>query len=395
MEIELTKDSSLLKLIGNEFHENGNPGFNSEDKNSEPYRFIHRLTKNQLELIGELPEKQLTAFVTFGDGFFNRPIGSDYNDRKGEDNVRPNASFALFFKKSISVVELVFYTRFFVISYDGESKEAIEAREICRTIGYPPDPKKVKLAFDAMKGLRYLNELEFISLAEGEWRKPKQRYGLFIGPAHQESVGKTYIPWILVESYNKSTKKWKIILRGDKGKINTIHGVHPTQGCWMLLRNYVWNWPNENTGGFYHALMNDYLIFRQNSDTAALLKSLKEKIKSEKEFSFLKTSSDKSILRWFRTEKNYMYHQFIHEFVGLEYNDKKDPIKFWPSMSEPAQNNCWKKTERDKTAELFIPNRFNIKNSFKEPWAILYLFKRTDGFTPDPGDWSIKKRGLL
>lgn len=142
-----TKRPELLALMAHEFHQDGRQDF--QDDNELLY-YLKRLHPNQIKLLNTTARNNhLTAFITFGDGCFDRLMAAHFCDRTlpriparwvpapggrpGEqltimlDNVRPNASLALFYKTP-EKIELVYYTRFFVVSY----RIKYEARALCR-----------------------------------------------------------------------------------------------------------------------------------------------------------------------------------------------------------------------------------------------------------------------
>ena len=238
----LTTRAECLDLMTNEFHKPGQRTFDS----TEPDSFIERLTCDQLHLLNvKMPKKRLTAFIIFGDGNIDYPMGADFCREEG-NSVRPNASFALFFKER-SRVELVFYTRFFTISYSHHSA----SKALCKTFAKDRianrnvDSLRQRF-FEAMKSLvtsgwPFRNQSPFVPL--NSWKSP-HRYELHIyNLAHPTIVG-AHIPYIGLKdpSADYKTPPW---FSAPGGKVNTIHGMLLTKGCWMLTRNFLWNWPDE------------------------------------------------------------------------------------------------------------------------------------------------------
>lgn len=385
---ELTERQDLLRLMQKEFHKDGDKSFHDH----EPRMFLNRLTEKQIELLNSkrVPSNQLTAFITFGDGFFNRHMGAFFDDHPGEDSIRPNASFALFYKeegKNKKKIELVFYTRFFVISYSMKTmKNLILARSLCRKLDENYSSEIEKQIFKLM-GTSYYVE-KFTTLNSKGWNPNNTnnplRYGLLIGNI-DAAVGIQghggYFPWIHLQV--KSNNEW---ITPDWLKGNTIHGMHNTQGCWMLLRNFIWLYPKENIGDYHKELSKCYVKFLGYPSPNCIEKAL-----SRKDFMQDQDDKNKAIRKWWWNGRNYAYLEFIHLFVGLKYNDTNLGISKTIASDVPvglvSANNCWKITPKSEMAQLFYNNGFRkIRADIREPWAYCFLFKRYDKFTPDLGD---------
>jgi hypothetical protein len=201
---------------------------------------------------------------------------------------------------------------------------------------------------------------------------------------------------------------------------NTIHGIYNTRGCWMLMRNFVWNRPDENLGDTFfnltkkcylkHNPIIERLISQRELAVQARDRRAQLRIDEIKEREYEKLArcveyylpmnhpvqnmTSENVAYWFLARsRNFSYLHFIHTFIGIRYNHENRNIPYYtpsvPTTEGKMGDNCWKETSGAEMAKLFYPTIFNDnkKNDFTKPWAYAYLFQCTDGrFTPDPGD---------
>ncbi len=338
IKIELTKLEDPRTLMSYEF-------FDTRDKTfdpSEAEKYLKRLTDGQKFLLEKSNKGGLTAFIVFGDGSFDRKIGAkfitdpwqetiDYDKDEfsclgkhgkglpviktdeakskklwtGDEGVeiRPNSSFALFYryKRRPRRIDLVCYTRFFVINYSYQLTCAIIARKLIADLDAHPhwhaDKKKdiKKKIIKAMSqmwivrcccnvdpkcllgqcvNMREMKKTYRVNDEKKGWefacscgdgdplvrsskkcpslKKLKKRYKYYLANfTKNEAQGVT--PYISLVDENKKQLWW---MEGGKidednednkkknkkrlPKYNTIHGSLPTRGCWMIFRNYLW-----------------------------------------------------------------------------------------------------------------------------------------------------------
>ena len=201
----LTTQASLQTLMANEFHDDGSANFVGK----EPKNYIERLTDNQVVLLNDpalVPPNSLTVFITVGDGFLDRPIGADFayvNLRRGislvgKDSIRPNASFAMFYKSPGPVIsiELVFYTRFFVVSYMNFRK----IRDLCRELDskkMTDTTKRDKLRIQIFDATMERVKGSYWNTPNRDWQQKDvvRRYGLVIGPVCRPGNFGDYFPY--------------------------------------------------------------------------------------------------------------------------------------------------------------------------------------------------------
>lgn len=458
-EIFFTKNAIYRRMMTNEFHEYGQTVFHP----TEPENYLKRLTQPQKDLLflDTIENNRLTAFIIFGDGYAERLMGARFTDaikRESDNmiieidhNVRPNASFALFNRINESASEMVFYTRFLSIGYQS-SKElfpnflekgyegAREAKLAARALldenlkeanDYDTHNTEVKAFIDALSDMTRENMLyafftelskmalfrRFTEITSETPTETPTKYLLSItskfGKIKYESSGddtEGVVPYIAVKNGSGGgTPDFMVLPFGDpptSKNTNTIHGTLNTKGCWMMLRNHLWNWPCENKNDFdrYHEYEKFSIIHVADVMTAGDLDDLQEpdtaafrQIKSELgevprvdiELPLLK--------KWWR---NLNYFEFVNRF--LEYQYKKEDKYFYSFPPNPAidrngiavGNNIFKKQNPE------IIDNHKYKKGKHNDWADLYLFKRTDRFTNDENDtesfdWRLRILGNL
>jgi hypothetical protein len=495
-EVLLTLDSDYRRMMANEFHAYDEEAFDP----SEPLNYLKRLTTEQKSLLfkADVPVGRLTAFVVFGDGYALRLMGGVFREyiRKGAlpkitDHARPNASFALFNRTSGTVSELVFYTRFLCISYRSDEdysgnyrgyKGARRAKLASRALfgedlkaaadyaSYSAADKSfidslymlgadTLLDADTLIGI-FFEELSRMELLASDFAEvtdaDPERFYL----NHESGFGGTFdlfrvgidlevmVPFLTILNSQGGTPDVMILphpevvsevgSEPDEYGTNTIHGTLNTLGCWMLLRNYVWNWPRENheVGGKY----TDYNTFSEeyrkyweaydscyeacceahdDCDDPADAEQCTEQCSIEALSSIdgsqlttleLPTTSaftsrgatgkKRILLNWW---KNLTYFEFINRFVGYDYTGENKYHYSFPantdldrSGSNTGDDNLYQgnatvddpfyRYERADTGDL---------QSRPASWSDLYLFKRTikrteddriEGFTGDKND---------
>jgi hypothetical protein len=385
MTIQVTNDSDAIALMANEFHAKGSQavGFTSDEimfDYTELENYLKRLTEKQRRLlIEDMPADRLVAFITFGDGYSKRLMGDCFDDFHGGDSIRPNSSFALFFKHN-NQVELVFYTRFFVVSYFGLN----DVRQLYRD--WDRDPFSPQIEADIFEGMQKFGHIKwyFQSLDINDWKQPKQ-YALFLARVKLPTSNPHFAtPWILLRE-STGGGGWRI---PSWFKGNTIHGIHNTKGCWMLLRNKLWDWPNENEGTKYARI--------QEEISKGMLRINTREQTIQAIFNIL-GYSPLDLTSWVNKQTNYSYNYLIRLFTGLRFDCSQSHVTYHPIPNSLIGSNSWcEEKNSQQMNSLFESTRYtlglaNHKHTMdgsrtKEPWAYLFLFKRTQGFTPDPGD---------
>lgn len=430
--IELTARKELQELLRLEFHSGDGKYDPTELRN-----YLKRLTKNQNLLLKSSKAKpgRITAFVVFGDGMIDQPIGgtNDYPKEEIFQHIlRPNASLALFYKDKSGHLELAFYTRFLEVYYLRPG--AAEIKDLCKKLDNFQDVERTRQAlFGAMaKGLPALGAFLPATAMPAE----KQRYYFYINSHTPEGQYAAAIPWIRL--FNAQRKEPECIGAG-----NAIHGTINTKGCWMLLRNFLWKWPHENDGRVYTDMMKCYLEYRQNVDFSL---QIAEKVKK-----ILGLNVAPTVTQAFFEPKNYAYFYFLRLFTGMHFTEYVDGMRY-PSwrhrrLDDPNNTKLGFKTDLNETVKDFWKGetiyfkggnldkmtataagydgntkmiklappglaiepwsgvQFELDNSwcvapapvwgwnvfgqrfgFKQAWADVFVFKRTDRFTARTGD---------
>ncbi len=403
--MHVTAKKELTGLMANEFHLPGSRNF----AQGEVENYLRRLTGQQVYFLffkkyksgnWVVPPNRLVAFITLGDGQIERFMGGDlcidYEPAPSivdRDNVRSNASFALF-RKTVSGgvprVELVFYTRFFVISYAGSlDKNATAARNITRKYNYSnkiPETERAEL-FTRMTSMYYAKQLGPV-----DSHSPKRHQIQITGISHPY-FGPSYIPYMMLRDTSMKTPGW---FMSGSGMHNTIHGTISTKGCWMLCRNYVWNWPREETN--HPALCRELLKYRRNGfqltddqrNTDMLKKLLVVKPSIHQAEAPVGIDRIRDRFEWWG--RNSTYLQLLHHFAGIEYDKYSSRMFYYPAKPAaecaPANTapNCFDKQNVPKWTKNIFGDMANNGS-----WCDLYLFKRSDRFTFETGDVAIFK----
>lgn len=326
------------------------------------------------------------------------------------DNARPNASFALFNKINGSTSEMVFYTRFFTITYrsgkdiyDRGYEGAHGAKEIAKSL---LDPSLTK---EQIKGLTQeffyqLSRMELINECFTNVIENPTKYLLSIdknfGKKLYDSSGddtEGIVPYITVKTMSGEVPKFMILPWGDPPKddgtnINTIHGTLNTAGCWMLLRNHLWNWPRENDKVNdrylnYELFSNIYttLISRNTDDSDNLNSPPTSAFRgwSVDDGRSIEEQKSDILLRWWR---NLNYFEFVIRFLGYQYKkEDKYYYSFPPNPELDRNGNAAGNNIFSKRKEMIESYKYK-KGKEYDDWADLYLFKRTDRFTKDEND---------
>ena len=335
--IFLTEHPELTWLMSFEFHEDGKTKFFDKD----PKRYLEkRLHPVQEKLLKDTCEENwLTAIITFGDGNVDNTMGGIFEKIPAYTIARPNASLGLFYKHSSSKIELVFYTRFLTISYGSVTPYtfAERARDESNKLHTTHDNSTRKtIKADLLKNLKELNSVKVIPEITEDWflKRESRRSHLRIYEFYRIPGG-IYVPWI-VPKYQRPIRK-KYITPRWLFRRNTFHGIHDTWGCWMLLRNFLWLWPNEyrkrkpSTGAesFYTGINKCYLrkkITGQSKDKQR--KCIKKVLQADNAPStpgFTSTTYHKMFdLR----ERNFAYFEFVRMFSGLKYTHHSNNVKF-------------------------------------------------------------------
>lgn len=384
-DITPTEDSELQTLMAYEF-------YRESDKKYDPAqleKYIDRLTRGQKAILGESDLNELTSFVVFGDGFIERKIGGTYVFQDDPDYVRdfitpkindistrgghvrckniasitadeavedtlnleidilPNASFAIFNKISRRQVELLFYTRFFVINYYMLQDCAIVARFFVKQLNTlleqpsltaADEIRKEELKEKIRKCMQkiytvYCSCSRFSSRRDApEGLEPslgtkvglrsQRRFKYYLSNTSIDPGSE--IPYISIVDRDRNPIWW---MRGGS-EWNTIHGTLSTRGCWMIFSNETWNYG---------------------------------------------TGTDIN-------NENYTYYEFLRLFAGIEYNSKDPTIKF--KELKDRDKNAW-----DPSLPLTWKNNY-VGNACgpSKPWSSLFFFNRMDQFTSDSGD---------
>ncbi len=329
------------------------------------------------------------------------------------DNVRPNASLALF-RRDDTGVELVFYTRFFVVSYAMGSKKTTKARDLCRTHNYNALTGADRdTVFKSMHDMYTVQAFDSVVSS----KKPT-RYQLQIKSVSHLTYGKPatfHIPYIYLRDKNMNTPPW---FRVDKKKCsscghkpcnscrkeaakqkkldycckckqaglmivyrtkhNTIHGMIPTKGCWMLLRNYVWNWPDEER---HYLELSRELIRERISDVLDRAKVRPLLATPDIHHTEVSDPDRRTYDRFYWWGTNPAYLELLHLLGGLKYDLNHARIFSYPKGTAGSDPNCFKRQASAK----WEPNVFGHQ-AHNGSWTDLYLFKRNDRFTKDSGD---------
>lgn len=342
----LTTRPELRQLMASEFHEDGRNAFYP----SEPDNYLKRLHPNQLKLLNSAKNQHLTGFLTFGDGCIDRLMAADFCDISSSqvaapggppnarlatmaDNVRPNASLALFYKTA-KTLELVFYTRFFVVSY----RISRAARQDCAGLATDPNPNQRKQQiFQSMyRGMYTLSgtpkDPSFFPVSSLDARN---KYRLVIQSVRIESLADrafgrstgttSYVPYMVLQKCYGD--KWAVptwMKDPSSNKASVIHGIVNTKGCWMLLRNYLWNWPDENTGNSFNHFVTCFLAFRAGDSNY---------IRYVPRYLARHYRPGSSALDFILDHRNHAYHEFTRVFAGMHYNCHKDYVRFRPERT--------------------------------------------------------------
>lgn len=388
--IEITENEELRKLMAYEFyHDSGTKSFDPSQCN----KYLKRLKDYQKSILRKSNIDELTSFVVFGDGVIEQKMGDDENgtyvyDDNYEINsiipkinsinkagsckcgnietitaaqavdktlnldidILPNASFAIF-RKLRRNIELVFYTRFFVINYYMLQDCGIVSRYFVKELTVLLDKggltdeeeeQKKKLKESIFKCMQKIFTV-FCSCGVSSLSSECFNYG---GPEPQlERVGvttdKTFkyylsnmsidpdykMPYISIVDNARNPVGW---MKGGGSEWNTIHGTLSTKGCWMIFKNDTYYYYTDHEGNKFN--------------------------------------------------KNYTYYEFLRHFAGIQYNAKDASIKFPPLDGKGF--NSW-------DPDIPITWGANIANkTFGQgmPWTSLFFFKRIDRFTPEDGD---------
>lgn len=359
MAIKLTEHPELRWLMSFEFHKDGSKDFDPK----EPDNYLKRLHSCQSDRLKKAKDNWLTAIITFGDGNIDHTMGGYFD--KTSSIVHPNASFGLFYKHPSSKgydIELVFYTRFLTISYKVRPvKDSIHIRKKCRELETKTvDSERKTIKEEIRKKMLKLVTVSKIPEISKTW---------FIHPGAKITQFKIVDWWFIEVSKKPKIKLWvpwfapKHPRRVD-GKLmtpiwlhqrNTIHGLFNTAGCWMLLRNFLWLWPNEyrkrdpdpsvtetkfyKTDYFYTGLNRCYVNFKTNASRRKCVK----KILNAKNPPPTGYQPDKYHEMFKPPASNYAYFEFIRIFTGIKYTHyskavrfPKDPIKY--QITEQSSN---------------------------------------------------------
>ena len=419
VKLDITTKPELLNLMANEFHQQGHRTFVKDEVEN----FIKRLTPEQIYLLFYkknrqgtryiVPENRLTTFITYGDGRIDRFMAGDLNldFKRGptniddRDNARPNASFAVFFKTisptGVPVVELAFYTRFFVISYAGlKESNAKAARRICRQKNYDSLSSTEKAdVFKYMRRMLTTKQFDDVTAIR------PTRYQIQIQNINHQYFGASYIPYMMLRDRNLSTPWW--FMGGTKH--NTIHSIVNTRGCWMLLRNRVWNWPNEESD--YTDLVKVYIKDRieqakwdfnipaQYASYERNFKDLLKPIQSKLDAPDIPYGEpgpdtkytdmplfERYAKRFDWWGQNSSYIPMLKHLAGIEYDLSLADMFYYPNRPAPGLNSFYK-----QNSVKWINNIYSVKAHSNGSWCDLYLFRRSDRFTKDSGDTDVFK----
>jgi hypothetical protein len=90
---------------------------------------------------------------------------------------------------------------------------------------------------------------------------------------------------------------------------------------------------------------------------------------------------------------NYSYYELINLLAGLKYNQNSAemPAPIAGSFTVNPNDNCWKKCSNDWSQNILGKTLINARpepdtkcSGYHEKfWSYVYLFKRTDQWTPD------------
>lgn len=378
--ITVTDHPLLIRLLAYEFYNESDKSFDS----SQLEKYINRLTRNQKYILNKSKINEITSFVVYGDGFIERPIGASYvyddnyesehitpkineittngickcgriatitaaeavaNTLNLDIDILPNASFAIFNKKSNKQVELLFYTRFFVINYYMLDNCAIVTRFLVKQLNLlleqqnlttTQETEKEELEQKIFKCMMKIYTvvcscsnypapagLEPTLIKEGLKSQKIFKYYLSNNTIDQDSE----VPYISIVDELNNPIWW---MRGGS-EWNTIHGTLDTKGCWMIFQNNTWNYDNDGD--------------------------------SEKE--------------------NYTYFEFLRLFAGMQYNYKNPSITF-PQLKDLDKNDWDASTPL--TSNNWLPNLVGNICGPGIRWSSLFFFKRIDHFTSGVGD---------
>lgn len=373
--INLTTRPEFRFLMAHEFHQVGSEEFDP----TEPSNFLKRLTGKQEQfLLNKVKDGRLTAFITYGDGIIDLPMGADFTPFREDgpltelvtDSIRPNASFAFFAKTSPGGVELVFYTRFFVINYGGnKDDDAKQARIKLKQLEMADDQKTmlfsngrtavdynkpasndfyvksrsdrddtILLIFNHMKKLKKVHGVNgngpFVEISKfinanksPHWRK---HYYLKVEGIEHPIGNYGYFPYLsLIDENGQSIIFAK----------NRLHGLYNTMGCWMLMRLGLWLWPRENEDveaplqnttnyrtGYYRSKYEKICSFQH---LVRYHSSYKRYIDYSNDWDSIKNllsgaSGPGKEWEYYANDINYSYLSFINLFAGIKYNQFSD-----------------------------------------------------------------------
>lgn len=390
-----TTRQALRTLMKNEFHPDGVDSFDP----TEPDRYIERLTSEQLDLLSNsalVLNNSMTAFLTFGDGFIDRPMGADFGGfvhLLGKDSIRPNASLGIFYKPaSGSSIELVFYTRFFVVSYYRFRKSKKKCKELDGTAMGAAQRSTIKK--DIFREMCDLVKNRWWNLPNKQWKAedlklgkwpPSHRYGLVVGPVVHPIYKKSAscFPYLYLKAEDSPGRfnHHAPFMGGGEGH-NKIHGTYNTRGCWMLGRNYTWGWPNENkiaANGFqtYKLIMDYWLPWRRKGQD------------------YMQRATNDSLDT--SNAYNHSYLHLINLLGGLKLNRQDSYVASPPlgAITDSPQHNAWKYCSNSWANNLLGISLAKAKTSadtepcnghMQKLLSYLFLFKRPVGFgqfTPD------------
>lgn len=302
--LALTSRKDLRELMRLEFHDDEG-GF----EQGEPDNYLERLTGAQKDLLRgpRTRRRLLTAFIVFGDGRIDRPLGGGSlypGTEVFRDSLRPNASLALFHKGDDDAVQLVFYTRSLMVSYTARHEADRKVRAECRKLDEATDSSqqaKIRIAiFKAMLKLGNVRALLPVDSTPSE----KHRYHFALHSHLGGGAGEP--PYIRLWTSNRKEPGWF-------GRGNSLHGRLDTKGCWMLLRNRLWGWPREDHGQTYVKLAKAYLKYRRHKDSYVddVKKDLREA---------LGVATAPTEHEIFELPLNPAYLMFLRTFTGMRYN---------------------------------------------------------------------------
>ncbi|MEM7586925.1 MAG: hypothetical protein AAF560_26275 [Acidobacteriota bacterium] len=298
MTVTPTDRPELQRLMTNEFHLPGEEDFVGDQLDS----YVQRLSASQLSVLDTLVDNELMAFITLGDGYFDYPMSAGFSELK-TDNVRPNASFALFYRVSPQDVHLVYYTRFFTVSY---AEQGFNRRD-CHRYDATTDP----IARAALKKQIY-RAMQLIPAVHKHFtptdRSHTENFRLRLDTrGFFQDLDFTHSTWIVLEE--QVGARWRIPDWLKKQRINTLHGMINTGGCWMFQRNLLFEWPNEigpAGNARFERYAKAYVAARKDSDWH---------VKYNEEFEVSLPAHDANLL--LTRSFNPAYLEFLRAFIGV------------------------------------------------------------------------------